>query len=145
LLDFNGGTSCVQVYVNQHDFFLNRVRKDMESDDTVLSVFYDNVAMVKCSYILRWRSLADPDTIPPKNESSLTELLVEIRATVGQEAQIVQAVFPNPSFVMQVFLQRVFAQSVITRKSSPSRNAKIVLRFSNTWNSSSTAPATCQI
>lgn len=135
----------MQVYVNQHDFFLNRVRKDMESDDTVLSVFYDNVAMVKCSYILRWRSLADPDTIPPKNESSLTELLVEIRATVGQEAQIVQAVFPNPSFVMQVFLQRVFAQSVITRKSSPSRNAKIVLRFSNTWNSSSTAPATCQI
>lgn len=135
----------MQVYVNQHDFFLNRVRKDMESDDTVLSVFYDNPAMVKCSYVIRWRSLADPDTIPPKNESSLTELLLEIRATVGQEAQIVQAVFPNPSFVMQVFLQRVFAQSVITRKSSPSRHAKIVLRFSNTWNSSSTAPATCRI
>lgn len=86
----------------------------MESDDTVLSVLYDNPAMVKCSYTIRWRLLADPDTIPPKNESSLTELLVEIRATVGQEAQIVQAVFPNPSFVMQVFLQRVFAQSVIT-------------------------------
>jgi hypothetical protein len=116
LLDFNGGTSCVQVYVNQHDFFLNRVRKDMESDDTVLSVLSDNVAMVKCSYTTRWRLLADPDTIPPKTESSLTELLVEIRATVGQEAQIVQAVFPNPSFVMQVFLQRVFAQSVITGK-----------------------------
>ncbi|KAI0304154.1 exocyst complex component Sec10-like protein [Russula brevipes] len=95
LLDFNGGASCVQVYVNQHDFFINRVRKNMESDDTVL-----------------WRSLADPGTIPPKSESSLTELLAEIRATVGQEAQIVQAVFPNPSFVMQVFLQRVFAQSI---------------------------------
>ena len=135
----------MQVYVNQHDFFLNRVRTDMESDDTVLSVFHDSVAMVKCSYVIRWRSLADPDTIPPKNESSLTELLVEIRETVGQEAQIVQAVFPNPSFVMQVFLQRVFAQSVITRKSSPSRNAKIVHRFSNTWNNSSNAPATCQI
>ena len=33
-------------------------------------------------------------------------------APLGQEAQIVQAVFPNPSLVMQVFLQRVFAQSV---------------------------------
>jgi len=32
--------------------------------------------------------------------------------TVGQEAQIVTAVFPNPSLVMQVFLQRVFAQVV---------------------------------
>ena len=108
----------MQVYVNQHDFFINRVQNDRESDDTVLSVFYDDVTMVGCSYTIRWRSLADPDTIPPKSESSLTELLVEIRATVGQEAQIVQAVFPNPSLVMQVFLQRVFAQSVITRKSS---------------------------
>ena len=65
------------------------------------------------SHTVRWRLLADPNTIPPKTESSLTELFDEIRATVGQEAQIVQAVFPNPSFVMQVFLQRVFAQSVI--------------------------------
>ncbi|KAH9062751.1 exocyst complex component Sec10 [Lactarius vividus] len=95
LLDFNGGASCVQVYVNQHDFFINRVQKSMDSDDTTL-----------------WRLLADPNTIPPKTESSLTELFDEIRATVGQEAQIVQAVFPNPSFVMQVFLQRVFAQSI---------------------------------
>lgn len=38
LLDFNGGASCVQAYVNQHDFFINRVQKDMESDDTILSV-----------------------------------------------------------------------------------------------------------
>ncbi|KAH9999826.1 exocyst complex component Sec10 [Russula vinacea] len=95
LLDFNGGASCVQAYVNQHDFFINRVQKDMESDDTIL-----------------WRSLADPNTISPKSETSLTELLLEIRATVGQESQIVQAVFPNPSSVMQVFLQRVFAQSI---------------------------------
>ncbi|KAI9466964.1 exocyst complex component Sec10 [Lactarius psammicola] len=95
LLDFNGGASCVQVYVNQHDFFINRVQKNTDSDDTTL-----------------WHLLADPNTIPPKTESSLTELFDEIRATVGQEAQIVQAVFPNPSLVMQVFLQRVFAQSI---------------------------------
>jgi Exocyst complex component Sec10 len=43
VLDFNGGASCVQVYVNQHDFFINRVRKDMESDDTTLSVLLDNI------------------------------------------------------------------------------------------------------
>lgn len=27
LQDFNGGASCVQIYVNQHDFFINRVRQ----------------------------------------------------------------------------------------------------------------------
>jgi len=60
----------------------------------------------------RWRSIADPDVGPPKSELGLAELFEEIRMTVDQEAQIVKAVFPNPPMVMQVFLQRVFAQSV---------------------------------
>lgn len=42
----------------------------------------------------------------------MADLFTEIRSTVETEAQIVKAVFPNPSVVMQVFLQRVFAQSV---------------------------------
>ncbi|PIL36921.1 hypothetical protein GSI_00611 [Ganoderma sinense ZZ0214-1] len=94
LLDFNGGASCVQVYVNQHDFFINRVRADPNIDSEL------------------WVAIADPDDIPPSSEQGLQELFQEIRSTVGQEAQIVQAVFPNPAYVMQVFLQRVFAQSV---------------------------------
>jgi hypothetical protein len=61
---------------------------------------------------LSWDALPNPDVTPPKAENGLLDLFVEIRSTVGQEAQIVQAVFPNPPFVMQVFLQRVFAQSV---------------------------------
>lgn len=36
---------------------------------------------------------------------NLTELLLEIQATVGQDVPIVQVVFPNPSLVLQVFLQ----------------------------------------
>ncbi|KAG6916713.1 hypothetical protein DXG01_005662 [Tephrocybe rancida] len=95
LLEFNGGASCVQVYVNQHDFFINNVRNNKPVDDHVL-----------------WDLLPDPDASPPKSEQGLTELFVEIRSTVETEAQIVKAVFPNPSVVMQVFLQRVFAQSI---------------------------------
>ncbi|KAF5363542.1 hypothetical protein D9756_000361 [Leucocoprinus leucothites] len=95
LLEFNGGASCVQVYVNQHDFFINSGQKAKPAEDVVL-----------------WRSIADPDTGPPKSELGLTELFEEIRVTVDQEAQIVKAVFPNPPMVMQVFLQRVFAQSI---------------------------------
>lgn len=95
LLEFNGGASCVQVYVNQHDFFINNVRDARPIDDTLL-----------------WDVIADPTTSPPKSEAGLTELFGEIRSTVDTETQIVKAVFPNPSVVMQVFLQRVFAQSI---------------------------------
>ncbi|KAG7449001.1 exocyst complex component Sec10 [Guyanagaster necrorhizus] len=95
LLEFNGGSSCVQVYVNQHDFFINNVRETKGADDVIL-----------------WNTLPDPDSTPPKSDVGLTELFSEIRATVDTEAQIVKAVFPNPSVVMQVFLQRVFAQSI---------------------------------
>lgn len=38
LLEFNGGASCIQVYVNQHDFFINNVREAPPADDTVLWV-----------------------------------------------------------------------------------------------------------
>ncbi|KAG6877239.1 hypothetical protein C0992_010465 [Termitomyces sp. T32_za158] len=95
LLEFNGGASCVQVYVNQHDFFINNVRTHKPVDDRVL-----------------WELLPDPDISPPKTEQGMADLFAEIRSTVETEAQIVKAVFPNPSVVMQVFLQRVFAQSI---------------------------------
>ncbi|KAG6868166.1 hypothetical protein C0993_006834 [Termitomyces sp. T159_Od127] len=95
LLEFNGGASCVQVYVNQHDFFINNVRTNKPVEDRIL-----------------WEILPDPDTSPPKTEQGMADLFAEIRSTVETEAQIVKAVFPNPSVVMQVFLQRVFAQSI---------------------------------
>ncbi|KAK7060456.1 Exocyst complex component 5 [Paramarasmius palmivorus] len=95
LLEFNGGNSCIQVYVNQHDFFINNVREAKQSEDTLL-----------------WKTIPDPDASPPKTEKGLTDLFVEIRATVDTETHIVKAVFPNPPVVMQVFLQRIFAQSI---------------------------------
>ena len=79
---------------------------------------YRTVCILVCSQLfvsyphLRWGVLPDPDATPPVTETGLRDLFQEIRTTVGQEAQIVQAVFPNPAFVMQVFLQRVFTQSV---------------------------------
>ena len=59
-----------------------------------------------------WQHLPDPDASVTIIDSTLKNLFKEIGKTVGQEIQIVQAVFPNPAYVMQVFLQRVFAQSV---------------------------------
>jgi hypothetical protein len=61
---------------------------------------------------LRWKKLHDPDVPAPDKEPGLDALFDEIRLTVSQEAQIIQAVFPIKEEVMKVFLQRVFAQVV---------------------------------
>jgi hypothetical protein len=50
-------------------------------------------------------------SIPPV-DAGLVKLYGEIRATVEQEAEIISMVFPNPAAVFQVFIQRVFGQSV---------------------------------
>ncbi|SPO19991.1 related to exocyst complex 100 kDa component [Ustilago trichophora] len=97
LQGFNGGASCVQIYVNQHDFFISKDRVG-EANGIELSQI--------------WVHMADPDRPPPQSEPSLSALFNEIRQTVEIEAQIISAVFPNPLVVMQTFLQRVFAQSV---------------------------------
>ena len=97
LQNFNGGQSCVQIYVNQHDFFISkdRVIQRREVEESAI-----------------WNTLSDPDSLPPRVEPSLQALFSEIRSTVEVEAQIISAVFPSPLIVMSTFLQRVFAQSV---------------------------------
>ncbi|RUP46435.1 exocyst complex component Sec10-like protein [Jimgerdemannia flammicorona] len=87
LQEFNGGHSCVQIYVNQHEFFISNA-KVTEVDEIRYS------------------------EDPPDVDSSLIKLYDEIRMTVRREAEIIVAVFPDPGAVMQVFLQRVFAQSI---------------------------------
>lgn len=97
LQSFNGGVSCIQIYVNQHDFFISK--------DSVIEVERISASPV-------WETITDPDAPPPRTEPSLEGLFTEVRRTVELEAQIIAAVFPNPLLVMQTFLQRVFAQSV---------------------------------
>ncbi|KAA1097251.1 Exocyst complex component 5, variant 3 [Puccinia graminis f. sp. tritici] len=97
LLEFNGGSSCIQIYVNQHDFFISR--------DRIEAVDYVAEAPM-------WESLADPNQAAPKTEPQLAALYSDIRDQISQEAQIIEVVFPHPVVVMQVFLQRVFAQVI---------------------------------
>ncbi|KAF8338920.1 exocyst complex component Sec10-domain-containing protein [Cantharellus anzutake] len=59
-----------------------------------------------------WATLPTPSHPMPKSSKVLVDLFNEIRFTVGQENEIVQAVFPHPVLVMGVFLQRVFAQCI---------------------------------
>ena len=98
--------------MNQHDFFISRVQARTVDNDDPMFVCPRHCLYMRLRYSPRWVTLLDADAPAPKSESGLSDLFAEIRTTVGQEAQIVQAVFPNPALVMQVFLQRVFAQSV---------------------------------
>lgn len=56
--------------------------------------------------------LSNPNLLPPEVDTSLVKLYDDIRITVRREAGIISSVFPQPATVMQVLLQRIFAQSV---------------------------------
>lgn len=96
----------------QHDFFINAVRETSGIEDTMLLVTLNSGPFYSSLYTHRWNIIGDPTAHAPKTELGLSKLFSEVRATVDTEAQIVKVVFPNPPVVLQVFLQRVFAQSV---------------------------------
>jgi exocyst complex component 5 len=71
--------------------------------------------------------LSDPDAEPLGPEPNLLNLCDEILAIVQDEGAIIGDVFPHPSTVIQVFLQRIFQQSVlITFKDQTNPRSKVV-------------------
>jgi exocyst complex component 5 len=71
LHDFNGGSSVVALFVNQHQFFIDRSQLITEEVTT------DNET---------WERLADPDSDPPGVEPSLQSLIDEIRVVMQDES-----------------------------------------------------------
>lgn len=100
LHDFNGGASVVGLFVNQHQFFIERSQLITEE------VGGDAEA---------WERLADPDREPPGVEPSLKALVDEVRVVVQQESSIIKRAFPYHEQVLGRFLQRVFQQSIQQR------------------------------
>jgi len=117
------------MYVNQHDFFISKDKVLEEAsglnpdgtpraDAAPVEDMWVKTAGIRIEMILsfcllyRWTALNDSNKPAPTAEPGLTALSKEIRSTVDQEAQIIQAVFPMKEDVMRVFLQRVFAQVV---------------------------------
>ncbi|KAG0312305.1 Exocyst complex component 5 [Linnemannia gamsii] len=96
LLEFNGGHSCVQIYVNQHDFFM------------LHSKVSESAPLEGPNH----KDLTNPVAAIPPIDAGLIKLYDDIRTTVDQEAEIISMVFPNPAAVFQVFIQRVFEQSI---------------------------------
>ncbi|KAJ5901371.1 hypothetical protein N7504_007365 [Penicillium tannophilum] len=100
LQDFNAGSSVIALFVNQHQFFIERsqlmteeVGGDAES----------------------WERMADPDAELPGVEPSLQSLLDEVKVVVQEESAIIKRAFPYYEQVLGKFLQRVFQQSIQQR------------------------------
>jgi len=100
LHDFNGGSSVVALFVNQHQFFIDR--SQLITDE----VTTDNET---------WEKLADPDSDPPGVEPSLQSLIDEIRLVMQDESFIIKRAFPYYEVVLIKFIQRIFQQSIQQR------------------------------
>ena len=100
LRDFSDGSSVISLFVNQHQFFIDRaqlVTEDLATDTET------------------WDRLADPDTEPPGVEPSLQSLIDEVKVVVQEESFIIKRAFPYYEEVLARFLQRVFQQSIQQR------------------------------
>ncbi|KAH7060914.1 exocyst complex component Sec10-like protein [Macrophomina phaseolina] len=100
LRDFNDGASVMGLFVNQHQFFIDRsqlVTEEVAGDSET------------------WDRLADPDAEPPGVDPSLQSLVDEVRLVVQEESFIIKKAFPYSDEVLIRFLQRVFQQSIQAR------------------------------
>ena len=100
LYDFNGGASVIGLFVNQHQFFIDRSQ-----------LITDEVG----GDAETWEQLADPDANPPGVEPSLQSLVDEVKEVVQEESTIIKRAFPFYEQVLGRFLQRVFQQSIQQR------------------------------
>ncbi|KAJ5915277.1 hypothetical protein N7454_011031 [Penicillium verhagenii] len=100
LQDFNAGSSVIALFVNQHQFFIDRsqlVTEEVGGDAE------------------SWERMADPDAELPGVEPSLQSLLDEVKVVVQEESAIIKRAFPYYEQVLGKFLQRVFQQSIQQR------------------------------
>ncbi|KAK5712421.1 Exocyst complex component 5 [Elasticomyces elasticus] len=97
LRGFSSGQSVISLFVNQHQFFIDRAQ-----------LITEDLAMDASS----WDDLADPDSAPPGVEPSLQSLLDEVKLVCQEESFIIKRAFPFHEEVLARFLQRVFQQSI---------------------------------
>ncbi|KAK7952182.1 exocyst complex component protein [Apiospora aurea] len=100
LHDFNGGASVIAVFVNQHQFFIDRNQ-----------LITEEVAADGESF----EQLADPDSDPPGVEPSLQSLIDEVKIIMQEESFIIKRAFPYYETVLIKFIQRIFQQSIQQR------------------------------
>lgn len=100
LYDFNAGASVIGLFLNQHQFFIDRsqlLNEEVGGDAET------------------WERLADPDSDNSAIEPSLQSLIDEVKVVLQEESVIIKRAFPYYELVLERFLQRVFQQSIQQR------------------------------
>ena len=100
LEDFSGGASAIALYVNQHEFFIQRTQLITEEVNGDAET---------------WELLADPDADAPGVEPSLQSLVDDVRLMVQGECHYIKRAFSYYEIVLERFLQRLFQQTIQQR------------------------------
>jgi hypothetical protein len=87
------------LFVNQHTFFIDRSQ-----------IFAEDIVETET-----WDRIADPDADPPGVEPGLQAIIDEVKITVQQESWVMKRAFPVPDEILNIFLQRIFQQSIQQR------------------------------
>lgn len=99
---FNGGVNVIQSFINQHAYFINTDEIGLD-DQMKLDEQYQ-------------KKLTDQSNHMVVYEQSILTLLNDIESVIKNESKIVKGVFEErASYVMQLFIQRVFAQKIEPR------------------------------
>lgn len=99
LTDFNGGIAVIKNFVNQHAFFLN----DATQEDSLNEKFEKDGI---------WEKLSDPLNHQVLTDLFKLEIFKEIEDVIQNETGVIVDVFREPIAVLQVFVQRIFAQQI---------------------------------
>lgn len=101
LIEYNGGMNCIQTFVNKNDFL-----KEFNEEYLSKSILDDEAI---------WSNLSNPDYTDTFTDEQMEDLLNHLKVTIKGEARIVSQVFENPSPVLKIFIQRMYAQLIQTK------------------------------
>ena len=106
LNNFNGGVNVIQSFINQHDYFIDTKQIDLENEFE--NVFIKNVKFKE--------QLIDFENHSVIIETSMQNLINDVETVIKNESKIVKRVFEEKAtHVIQLFIQRVFAQKIEPR------------------------------
>lgn len=96
LNEYNDGVSVIQTFVNKNDILEEisneNMSKSMLDDETI------------------WTRISDPNDNVELRDENLEETLNHLKVTMKGHARIVSQVFKNPTPVLKILIQRVYAQ-----------------------------------
>ena len=101
---FNGGVNVIQSFINQHEYFISTDQLNLEESNQII---LDNTFK---------NNLLDEDLHTINFETTFVGELDSIELVIKNESKVVKRVFEErASYVIQLFIQRIFVQKIETK------------------------------